>query len=138
LLSVDNPAGMFHLNLGVLLLLLAVACPGTASAQERERGLKLPTTMFAAAAAADWATTYHGLKHFRLRETNPLLRPFDETPAKMVLIGCAIDVGAVAAWHYGVGRNHPRLAAAGLWGMTAFRAYLAIHNFRNQQKAGRR
>jgi hypothetical protein len=138
LLSVDNPAGMFHLNLGVLVLLLALACPRAVSAQEREPRLKLPTTVFAAAAAADWATTYHGLKHYLLRETNPLLSPFDETPGKMVLIGSAIDVGAVAAWHYGVGRNHPRLAAAGLWTMTAFRAYLAIHNLRNQQKAGRR
>ena len=129
---------MFHLNLGVLVLILALACPVAAAAQEREPGLKLPTTLFAAAAAADWATTYHGLKHYRLREANPLLRPFDGTPGKMVLLGSAIDAGAVYAWHYGVGRNHPRLAAAGLWGMTAFRAYLAIHNLRNQQRAGRR
>ena len=131
---------MFHLKLSVFCLVLALACPLAASAQERERdrGLKLPTTMFAAAAAADWVTTYHGLKHYRLRETNPLLRPFDDTPGKMVLLGGAIDLGAAAAWHYGVGRDHPRLAAAGLWTMTAFRAYLAIHNLRNQQKAGRR
>jgi hypothetical protein len=129
---------MFHLNLGVLVLVLALACPQLASAQEREPGLKLPTTMFAAAAAADWATTYHGLKHYRLREMNPLLKPLDGSPGKMVLLGSAIDAGAVYAWHYGVGRNHPRLAAAGLWTMTAFRAYLAIHNLRNQQKAGRR
>lgn len=94
--------------------------------------------MFAVAAGADWATTYHGLKHYRLREVNPLLRPFDRTPGKMVLIGGAIDLGSVAAWHYGVGRNHPRLAAAGLWTMTAVRAYLVFHNLRNQQKAGRR
>ena len=129
---------MFHLNLGVLVLVLALACPQLTAAQEREPGLKLPTTMFAAAAAADWATTYHGLKHYRLREVNPLLRPLDGSPGKMVLLGSAIDAGAVYAWHYGVGRNHPRLAAAGLWTMTAFRAYLAIHNLRNQQKAGRR
>lgn len=94
--------------------------------------------MFAAAAAADWATTYHGLKYYHLREANPLLRPLDHAPAKMVLLGGAIDVGAVAAWHYAVGRNHPRLAAAGLWTMTAFRAFLAVHNLRNQQKAARR
>jgi hypothetical protein len=138
LVCVDNPAGMFHLNLTVLLVALALACPTPAFAQEREGSLKLPTTMFATAAAADWATTYHGLKHYRLREANPLLRPFDRTPAKMVLLGAAIDVGSVAAWHYAVGRDHPRLAAAGLWTMTAFRAYLAVHNIRNQQKAGRR
>ena len=129
---------MFHLKLVVFVLAVALACPGTAYAQDPEDRLKLPTTMFAAAASADWLTTYHGLKHFRLRETNPLLRPFDDTPGKMVLLGSAIDVGAVAAWHYGVGRNHPRLAAAGLWSMTAFRAYLAFHNIRNQQRAGRR
>jgi hypothetical protein len=129
---------MFHLKLVVFVLALALACPAHGLAQEREPGLKLPTTIFAATAAADWFTTYHGLKHYRLRETNPLLRPFDQTPGKMVLLGSAIDLGATVAWHYGVGRDHPRLAAAGLWGMAAFRAYLAFHNVRNQQKAGRR
>lgn len=122
----------------MFVICVAVACPPAVFAQDREDGLKLPTTVFAAAAAADWVTTYHGLKNYRLREGNPLLRPFDDTPGKMVLLGGAIDVGAAAAWHYGVGRNHPRLAAAGLWGMAAFRAYLAFHNLRNQQKAGRR
>ena len=122
----------------VLVLALALACPASLDAQERPSGLKVPTAAFGAAAAADWATTYHGLKHYRLREMNPLLRPLDHSPGKMVLLGAAIDVGAVAGWHYAVGRNHPRLAAAGLWTMTAFRAYLAFHNIRNQQKAGRR
>ena len=126
-------------NLILFVLLLAVVCPRDAFAQEeRPAGLRLPTTIFAAAAAADWATTYHGIKHFRLREANPVLRPFDETPGKMVLIGGAIDVASVMAWNYSVGRKHPRMAAAGLWTMTAFRAYLAIHNLRNQQKAARR
>ena len=130
---------MSHLKRGVFVLALAVACPNAAFAQEPERDrLKLPTTLFAVAAGADWVTTYHGLKHYRLRETNPLLRPFEDTPGRMVMIGAAIDVGAAAAWHYGVGRDHPRLAAVGLWSMTAFRAYLAFHNLRNQQKAGRR
>jgi hypothetical protein len=98
----------------------------------------LPTKLFAAAASADWATTYHGIKHYRLRETNPLLRGMERTPAKMVLIGGAIDAGAVLAWNHAVGRNHPRLAAAGLWTMTAFRAYLALHNLRNVQRSERR
>jgi hypothetical protein len=132
---------MFRLKLSVVVVLLAFACPHVAFAQEPGEprgGLKLPTTLFAAAAAADWATTYHGLKNYRLREANPLLRPIDHMPGKMVLLGGAIDFGAVAAWNYGVGRKHPRLAAAGLWTMTAFRAYLAVHNLRNQQKAARR
>jgi len=117
---------------------LVVVCPRASFAQERPGGLKLPTTIFASAAVADWATTYHGLKNYRLREANPLLRPLDETPGKMVMLGAAIDVGAVTAWNMTMGRNHPRIAAAGLWTMTAFRAYLALHNLRNQQKAARR
>jgi hypothetical protein len=131
---------MFRLRLYFLVLVLALVCPGAVAAQEPDNrpGLKLPTTLFGVAAGADWATTYHGIKNYRLREANPVLSPFEKTPGKMVLIGAAIDVGAVTAWNYTVGRKHPRVAVAGLWTMTAFRAYLALHNIRNQQKAGRR
>jgi hypothetical protein len=55
-----------------------------------------------------------------------------------VTVGAAIDVGAAFTWNYTVGRRNPRLAAAGLWTMTAFRAYLAIHNLRNERRAARR
>ena len=129
-----------RLSLIIFVTALAVVCPRSASAQQEPGtdGLRLPTTLFASAAAADWATTYYGIKHYRLRETNPLIRRFDRTPAKMVLIGAAIDVGAVTAWNYTMGRKHPRVAAAGLWTMTAFRAYLAFHNSRNMQRSGRR
>ena len=56
----------------------------------------------------------------------------------MISLGAAMDVGAVTAWNMTMGRNHPKVAVAGLWAMTAFRAYLAMHNLRNEQKAGRR
>ena len=56
----------------------------------------------------------------------------------MVAIGAAMDLGVVSAWNYSMGKNHPKLAAAGLWGMTAFRAYLAVHNMRNVQRSARR
>jgi hypothetical protein len=114
------------------------AAPASAQQVPPTDGLRLPTTLFASAAAADWATTYYGIKHFHLRETNPLIRRFERTPAKMVLIGAAIDVGALTAWNYTMGRKHPRIAAAGLWTMTAFRAYLAFHNSRNMQRSARR
>jgi hypothetical protein len=129
-----------RLNIIVFIAVLAVVCPRPAMAQQEPRtdGLRLPTTVFASAAAADWATTYYGIKHYRLRETNPLIRRFERTPAKMVFIGAAIDVGAVTAWNYAMGRKHPRVAAAGLWTMTAFRAYLAFHNSRNMQRSQRR
>ncbi len=121
-----------------LVLLAALPWQAQAQSQSQESRLKLPTSALAAAAAADWTTTYYALKHYRLREANPLLRPLDHKPARLVTLGTAMDVGMVAAWNYSVGRDHPKVAAAGLWAMTAFRAYLAIHNIRNVQRTARR
>ena len=111
--------------------------PGAASAQESSP-LKLPTVVASVAAGADWASTYHVLKNYHTRETNPLLQPWQNSPGKLVTVGAAIDAAAFSAWNVTVGRKHPRVAAAGLWAMAAFRAYLTVHNLRNQQKAERR
>lgn len=119
------------------LLLSLTLLPAPASAEEGV-SLKAATVAATSAAAADWISTYHALKYFKVRETNPLLRPIDNRPGAMVTVGALIDVGAVTTWNMTMGRKHPRIAAAGLWAMTAFRAYLTIHNFRNEQKAGRR
>jgi hypothetical protein len=119
----------------IALLVGIFALPAQLEAQDR---LRVPTAVFATAAAADWASTYHALKYYRVRESNPLLRRFDDQPGKLVAIGAAIDVGALIAWNTSVGRNRPRLAATGLWTMAAFRAYLAIHNLRNERRAERR
>jgi hypothetical protein len=119
-------------------LVVILALPEPVQAQDRQQALKLPTMMFGAAALSDWMTTYHALKHYHVREANPILRPFDDQPAKMVALGAAIDVGLAAGWNYSVGRDHPRLAAAGLWAMTAFRAYLALHNMQNVKRSARR
>ena len=100
--------------------------------------LKVPTIAASVASAADWATTYHTLTHFRTRESNPLLRPLDHRPGAMVAVGSAMDAGILSAWNLTVGRKHERVAAAGLWALAAFRGYLAIHNLRNQAKAARR
>jgi len=47
--------------------LVAYGSPNPAAAQGG--GLKLPTFAASTAAAADWASTYHALKHYRVRET---------------------------------------------------------------------
>ena len=117
-------------------LLLLCAVPVAAAAQEAN--LRVPTIAASAAAAADWASTYHALKYYKVREVTPLLRPFDSNPGSMVTLGGLIDAGGFSAWNLTVGRKNPRLAAAGLWGMAAFRTYLAIHNIRNSRRAERR
>jgi hypothetical protein len=111
--------------------------PSLAIAQEQQ-SLRLPTLAASAAAAADWASTYHALKYYNLRETNPMLQSFQSDPGRLVTVGAAIDAAAFSTWNVTVGRKHPRIAAAGLWAMAGFRAYLVFHNLRNEQKVGRR
>jgi hypothetical protein len=108
------------------------------SAQELRPSLKLPTTIASIAAAADWASTYHAMTNYHVRETNFLLQPFQKSPGKLVAVGAAIDVGTYAAWNMLVAPKHPKVASAGMWGMAAFRAFLVFHNLHNEQRALRR
>jgi len=123
--------------------LFIVSIPAVAAAQDTPAlapspSLKLPTYAASIASAADWASTYHALKYYKVREVNPLLSPFESSPGSLVTMGALIDVGAFSAWNLTVGRKSPKVAAAGLWGMAIFRSYLAIHNLRNTRRAERR
>ena len=118
------------LVLGVFVLLPASG----ASAQERPN-LRIPTIALSAAAAADWATTYHGLKYYHLHETNPLLQPWQDSHGRLVTMGALMDVGIITTWNLTVGARHPRVAAAGLWATAVFRSYLAVQNLRNERRA---
>jgi hypothetical protein len=120
-------------------LLIAVIAPSMATAQEPERGrLYWPTIAASGAATADWVTTYHALKFYKVQEANPLLKPMQTSPARMISVGGLIDVAGLAAWNITVGPKHDKIAAAGLWTMTAFRVYLAVHNHLNEHRAERR
>jgi len=113
--------------------------PAVASAQEgAPPNLRIATIAASAAAAADWASTYHALTNYHVRESNPLLRPLDSSPTSMISLGAAMDAGIVSAWNLTMGRKHPRIAVAGLWAMAAFRTYLVIHNVRTARSAQRR
>lgn len=122
---------------------LLVVCLFSASALAQEPtapspSLRLPTLAASAAATADWISTYHALSHFKVRESNPLLKPWNDSPGQLIGIGALIDAGGITAWNLGVGPKHPKLAVTGLWVMTAFRSYLVVHNLRNEQRAARR
>ncbi|PYR65331.1 MAG: hypothetical protein DMF87_18155 [Acidobacteria bacterium] len=122
-------------------LLVALVSPSLASAQDLQKSqgrLYWPTIAAGTAATADWVTTYHALKFFKVQETNPVLKPMQTTPAKMITVGGMIDMAGVAAWNMTLGPKHDRLAVAGLWTMTAFRLYLAVHNHMNEHRAERR
>ena len=78
------------------------------------------------------------LKYYKVQEQNPMLRPFQKSPGPMISLGGVIDAGTVSAWNLTVGRKNQRVAVAGLWAMTAFRAYLVVHNMRNMRLSERR
>lgn len=120
----------------VAALFLVCLLPAIASAQDDR--LRIPTIAASAAAAADWASTYHALKYYKVREANPILRPLDGSPLSLITVGGLIDAGAFSVWNVTVGRKNERVAAAGLWAMTAFRAFLVIHNIRNERRSERR
>src|SRR5688572_30630837 len=90
-------------------LLAVCLVPVTSSAEPAS--LRVPTIAASVAAAADWASTYHAVKHYKIRESNPLLSPFAESPGQLVAAGALIDVAALATWNLTVGRKKPRLAA---------------------------
>lgn len=111
---------------------------GSASAHAQSGRLVLPTTIAASAAAADWASTYYALTRAHVHEVNPVLRPLEHRPGRMVLLGGAIDLAGVWMWNRGVGSSRPTIAVSGLWMMGAFRGYLAVHNLRNAHRAPQR
>ena len=121
-----------------LLAALLAVCLSPAVAAAQDRPLRVPTIAASVAAAADWASTYHALTNYQVRETNPLLQSFNSEPGKLVTVGALMDGAAFSAWNMTVGRKHPKVAAAGLWAMAAFRGYLVFHNLRNERRAERR
>ena len=128
-----------RLRFAAAALLVALIVPSTASAQQPQQGhLYWPTIAAGGAATADWITTYHALTFYKVQETNPLLKPMQASPVRMISVGGLIDVAGVSAWNFTVGPKHDKLAAAGLWTMTAFRVYLAVHNHLNEHRAERR
>lgn len=128
------PSG-WRLAAAVFVVSLLPGVSGVGSAQELRPSLKVPTTIASVAAAADWASTYHAMTNYHVRETNIFLQPFQRSPGKLVLVGAAIDAATFTAWNTVIGPRHPKVAAAGMWAMAGFRAYLVVHNLRNTQKA---
>lgn len=93
--------------------------------------LKVPTFVFAGAAAADWTTTYVSARRGN-RERNPLLSGLSRHPVALVITGAAIDVGSVWAWNRYVGKRHRKIATIGLYIASGFRVWLAARNMQRR------
>lgn len=114
-----------------LLVILILLSGGVAAAQMPAPSLKVPTTLFAVAASADWATTHRILSTVPgAREANPMLGITHSHPTRTVLLGAALDVAGVWATHRFVAKKHPKWAKVGLYAATAFRLALVARNMR--------
>src|SRR5262249_13227233 len=122
----------------VLAVCILAASPASAQIEPRPPDpLKLPTLVWAAAATADWTTTYRFSTVYGdlLHETNPLIGGLGAHPAWLVTAGASIDMATWYAGHRFLGRSHPRWMAAALYGGAAFRVYLAAYNIRMMREA---
>lgn len=80
------------------------------------------------AVSADWATTYVGLKQGG-QEMNATIS-WGKTPAGIVGLAVAEDVGCYWLAHTLIGKKHPKLEKAVMFGLSGFRGYLAARNIR--------
>lgn len=117
--------------------MLAASSAHAQSERDTPETLKLPTIVWASAAAADWITTYRFSTGYAdlLHETNPLIRGLDQHPAWLVTAGASIDVATWWAGNRFLGQSHPRWMKAALYGGAAFRVYLAAYNIRMMREA---
>lgn len=98
--------------------------------------LKIAFGVWLAAASVDNVTTYQGITmppatvdgvtHF-IGESNPLLRPFQDSPAAMMVVASSVDVGSAVLWTK-VGKTHRTVAIVALFGQAALRGYFAAKN----------
>lgn len=132
-------------RVGILIALFALVNSVALHAQTPATDpLKAPSIAFAAAAAADWVTTYRFLSEAQKcdlpnrlergepfcvykREKNPMLRPLDKHPVGLVAAGAAIDAASLLIARK-IGKRHPKLVKGALYGATAFRGFLAARN----------
>jgi hypothetical protein len=101
--------------------------------------LKIASVAFLSAASLDWSSTWVNLATGPYaRENNPELAWLNGHPAAIVALGATQDVAGLWLWSRFVGRQHPRLANAGLFVAAGLRVAIAARNvsrYRRYQEA---
>lgn len=93
--------------------------------------LNRATVAFIMGATIDWSGTAYGMSTYH-NEGNPLINWWQNNPTGMIALGAAIDTcGLWAVRRIAKRTHHERLAAIGLYGAAAFRAYLGYRNIRD-------
>ena len=117
---------MRHLLLAAVLSLSTSA----AFAQETRPSLKIPTTVFLAAASADWITTGMALTTPGITEGNPLLGFTNNHPTGTVAALVVSDIVGTLLITKVLAPRKPKLARTLLYVFAGTRGAVAIHNAR--------
>lgn len=91
---------------------------------------RVATSVFAAAATADWVSTYRFMHSGVGKEDNPALNWVGKRPVATVALGASMDIVGAWAWKRYVGRRHPKLARVGFYAAAGFRIWLTVRNER--------
>lgn len=107
--------------------------PTLASAQERP-SMKLPTLVYAGAAALDvWSTA--DCLSVGCVERNPIIAwAQPHGTAKMLVFGEALDALSIAAVHRWIAPKHPKIATVGLYAGAVLRTSIAARNWQQAKE----
>lgn len=124
---------MKHLALAAALVLLSTPAHAQPYQVELDNSMQVALGAFAAASAADLATTQHCLGSGAGREGNPLFRPLQDTPVVFGLVQGAYVAG-LSVMLAKMPREHPRRA---MWITIALTSLELTIAARNQVISGR-
>src|SRR5580700_9251172 len=104
-------------------ILVGSGLPGCA------QSLTLPTLVWGATAATDWASTAVMLRRGNV-EDNPTLKWAQGSPAGLIALGAAQDAAGLWLMNKWLGHRHPKARAVTLYALSGWRLSLGVHNFR--------
>jgi hypothetical protein len=110
-------------------VLLAAVILGGGGLRVSAQSLTLPTFVWGATVATDWASTAVTLRRGNV-EDNPTLKWAQGSPAGLVAFGAAEDAAGLWLMNKWMRRRHPKAMAVTLYALSGWRLFLGVHNFR--------
>ena len=101
------------------------------------QSMRFAVATYAAAVAADKATTLNCTLRPGCGESLPGYAWLDRKggPRLQMAVSTSVDIASVWAWQKVVGKNHPKIAKAGLFGMAAIRGFVAARNYQRVHRS---
>lgn len=109
----------------LLILASLLLLPSRTSAEP----LKIPLTIYAASAVADFHGTLLTFQHGG-HEVNPMYAWLDRKPVALGAVSALVDVASIWALHRWIGKKHPKIERIALYASAANRLRAAYKGYR--------